>query len=184
MRSHKIIFGFKRKMMTKSKSAFTLVEVLISVLLLGIIFTYLYSTINSVKQQNNHYLEKTKTLKKEKQLFTLFSLDFAQALGSISISQTLKYDIVNFKTKNSLYEIIEPHVTYFVSKKENTLIRIESIGDLNFDNKDQIVKTFMYGDILEHNCTSFKALYENGFINLMMRSQNLKPMVLKIPTVG
>jgi len=136
-------------MVTKSKmknsnikSAFTLIEVLISVVLLGIIFTYLYSTINSVKKQNMHYIDKSELIIKETQLFRLFNLDITEIIGGVNISNHGRYDVVQFKTKNSIYGIIEPTVLYFVSKKENSLIRVESMEGFDLYNKDQRVCKF------------------------------------------
>ncbi|WP_455756682.1 PulJ/GspJ family protein [Sulfurimonas sp.] len=167
----------------KTKKAFTLIEVLIAIVLLGLIFTFLYSTINSVKKQNNNYIQKSDSIKKEERIFVLFNLDITQIIGAVNITSGDKYDIVQFNTKNSIYEIINPLVIYLVSKKDNSLIRIESINALNFDNKDKLTETFLYADILTKDCISFKVAYRDGLVNLLFRAKNLKPMVLKIPTV-
>ena len=174
----------KRIMTLNKKEAFTLVEVLTSIVLLGLIFTYLSSTINSVKQQNNNYIEKSDLLQKEKKLFLLFNLDLAQSITPIVSNVKGRYDIVNFKSKNSIYDIIDPHITYFVSKKDNALIRVESLEGFDIKNKDQLTKTFLYADILTPNCKSFKADYTNGVVTVMFRAQDIKPMVFKIPTVS
>ena len=167
------------------KSAFTLIEVLISIVLLGIIFTYLYSVINSVKKENTRYIKKSETIQKETKIFRLFDLDMTQVVGKFHISNYGSFDIVSFKTKHSIYGIIEPSILYFVSKKEHTLIRVESLEGFNLYDKDQLSKTFLYADILAVGCKSFKVSYDRGgFINLMLRTKNLKPMVLKIPTIS
>ena len=166
------------------KKAFTLVEVMVSIVLLGIMFTYIYGTINSVKKQNNHYIEKSNKIKKEAKILYLINMDIAQAIGTISVTNREKYDVVQFKTKNSIYDIIEPNVIYLVSKKDNALIRIESVNSLNFDNKDQLTRTFLYADVLMENTISFKALYESRFVTILLRGENIKPIVYKIPTVS
>lgn len=167
------------------KKAFTLIEVVISIILLGIIFTFLYTTIDSLKQQNNHYIKKADSIKKEKKIFALFNLDIAQAIGSISITHASRYDLMQFKTKHSIYEIIEPSVLYFVSKKEHALVRVESLEPFKLDNKEQIVKTFLYADILATNTTSFKISNKKaGFITILLRVPTIKPMLLQIPIVS
>jgi prepilin-type N-terminal cleavage/methylation domain-containing protein len=175
----------KRRMIQKNKkNAFTLIEVLVSIVLLGIIFTYLYSTINSLKMQNNHYIQKSDAIKEENRLFMLLTLDIAQAVGTISPSHSGKYDIINFKSKNSIYGIIEPQIMYFVSKKDNTLIRVESLDGFDINNKDQLSTTFLYADILAPECESFKvANNKDGFISVLLRAKGLKPILLKIPTM-
>lgn len=166
------------------KTAFTLVEVLISILLLGIIFTYLYSTIDSLKLQNNHYIQKSESIQKEAKLFGMLNLDIAQA-RSVSISRSGRYDILNIKTKNSLYGMIDPNVIYFVSKKDSALIRVESLDGFDMNNKEQITSMFLYGDILFSECDSFKASDKDaGFVSVFIRNEDIKPMLLKIPTHG
>jgi len=176
----------KSKMRSANKkNAFTLIEVLISIVLLGIIFTYLYSVINSVKKENVRYIKKSDFIKQETQLFRLFDLDITQAVGKFNIINNGRFDIVQFKTKHSIYGIIEPTVLYFVSKKEDALIRVESLDGFALYDKDQLSKSFLYADILSVRCKSFKVLYTKaGFVNLMLRTKKLKPMVLKIPTVS
>ena len=166
------------------KKAFTLIEVLVSIVLLGIMFTYVYTILNSVKTQNNRYLEKADTIQKEQKIFNLLSLDIAKSIGKISISHGSRYDLISFTTQNSIYEIINPNILYFVSKKDNALIRVESLEPLKLDNKEQIVHTFLYADILTTHTISFKASQDDNFVTVMLRSPSLKPMVLQIPTMN
>ena len=166
------------------KKSFTLVEVIISIVILGIMFTYLYTTINSTKKLNANYITKSDVIKDEKQIFKLFNLDFAQIIGSVKITHSKKYDVVVFKTKNSIYQIIEPTVTYFVSKKDKALIRVESLKPFSFDVKEKVDKVFLYADILVSDTISFKASHKDGFISILFRSKTLRPMVLKIPTIS
>lgn len=170
-------------MMGFKKNAFTLVEVLISILLLGIIFTYLYSTIDSLKLQNMHYIEKSDSIEKERKLFSMINFDVAEA-SSVSVGRSGRYDMLSLKTKNSLYGIIEPSVMYFVSKKENALIRVESLDGFDMNNKEQITEMFLYGDIVLSECESFRAsVKDTGFVSLLIRGSEIKPMLLKIPTI-
>ncbi|MEA1956666.1 MAG: prepilin-type N-terminal cleavage/methylation domain-containing protein [Campylobacterota bacterium] len=168
----------------RTKKAFTLIEVLISIVLLGIIFTYLYGTINSLKQQNNPYLEKSDLIKEEQKIFKLINLDFIHLIGKVTISHKQNYDIVHFKTKNSIYQIIEPNVSYFVSKKDNSLIRIETLEPFDFSSKSEVSEIFLYADIISEDCISFKVTTKNNFVNVLFRTKKLKPMVLKIPTIS
>lgn len=166
------------------KSAFTLVEVLISILLLGIIFVYLYSTIDSLKLQNNHYIQKSDSIQDEMKIFRILNLDIAQA-KSVSVTRSGRFDILNLKTKNSLYGIIDPSVMYFVSKKDNALLRVESLDGFDMNNKDQITNMFLYSDILFNDCESFKASNKDaGFVSVLVRNKDIRPMLLKIPTIG
>ncbi|MDA3909704.1 MAG: prepilin-type N-terminal cleavage/methylation domain-containing protein [Sulfurimonas sp.] len=166
------------------KKAFTLIEVLISIVLLGIMFTYVHTIINSIKVQNNRYLEKADTIHSEQRIFNLLSLDIAEATSTISISHASRYDLISLKTQNSIYEIINPNILYFVSKKDNALIRVESLEALKLDNKEQITQAFLYADILTTDTQSFKVSQEGDFVTIMLRAPSLKPMVFQIPTTN
>lgn len=167
----------------EEKSAFTLVEVLVSIAILAIIFTFLFNVSNSTKKSNHHYIAKSNKLLSESKIFNTFMLDLSQSTGNIAVIYGRKYDIVRIQTKNSVYGIISPYVTYFVSKKDLALIRTESLGKYDLYKKDDIESAYIYGDILSKETISFKLLYKNGFINLLFRAKGLSPIVLKIPRV-
>lgn len=165
------------------KSSFTLVEVLVSIAILAIIFTFLFSATNTTKKSNEHYIDKSNKLLNESQLFTTFLLDIGQAYGNIAVIYGRKYDIVRMQTKNSVYDIIDPYVTYFVSKKDLALVRTESLEKYDLYKKDDIESAYIYGDILSKEVMSFKLLNKDGYINLLFRAKNLSPIVVKIPRV-
>ena len=104
-------------------------------------------------------------------------------IGGVKITHSKKYDVLEFKTINSIYQIIEPNITYFVSKKDNALVRVESLEPFKLDKKEEINKIFLYADILVPSSISFKASYKEGFLSILFRSKSLRPMVLKIPTI-
>ncbi len=168
----------------KNSKAFTLIEVLISIGLMGIMFIYLSSTVNSVKIQNAHYIGISDKVKTEKRIYRLFNLDLTQIIGKVKITNNTNFDIIEFQSKNSIYGIIYPTIYYLVSKKENALIRIESLDAFKFDNKEDISNIFLYADILAKDCISFKVYFKKGFIGLLFRAKDLRPMVLQIPTIS
>jgi len=164
--------------------AFTLIELLISIVLLGIMFTYVHTILDSIKNQNNNYLQKADTIHAEQKIFNLLNLDIAESTSAISISYGSHYDLLSFTTQNSIYEITNPSVLYFVSKKDKALIRVESLQGLKLDNKEQITRSFLYADILTTKTLSFKASQDGDFVTIMLRAPSLKPMVLQIPTTN
>jgi len=166
-----------------NKKSFTLVEVLVSISILGIIFTFLFETTNTTKQQNQHYIKKANGIYSESKIFKTFINDFSQVIGAASVIYGKKYDIVRFKTKNSVHNIIEPYVTYFVSKKNLALIRTESLEKYDLYKKEDIYKEYIYSDILVQDTKSFKVFFKNDFFNVMLRTKELSPFVLKLPKV-
>jgi len=170
-------------MIDTNKKSFTLVEVLISISLLGILFLFLFTTTNTTKKLNQPYVEKGKVIEKEVKIFNTFIKDFSQITNKLSIIYGKHYDMVRFQTKNSVYNIIESYVTYYVSKKNLSLIRTESLEKYDINKKEDIYTAIIYGDIMSANVKSFKVYSKDSFFNIMLRSKGLKPIVLTLNKV-
>ncbi len=165
------------------KKGFTLVEVLVSITILAILFTFLSKTINTTKNQNKPYLKKATKIYQESKVFKLLINDFSQVIGAASIIYGKRFDIVRMQTKNSIHNIIEPYVTYFISKKELALIRTESLVKYDLFRRKNIERVFIYGDKLSVNTKSFKVYFGNDFYNIMLRVKEMNPIVLKLEKV-
>ncbi len=107
------------------RKAFTLMEVLVSIALLGIILPALYQSVDMLRDSNQHlfeYLEKAKSVSKATQ--TLY-LDILSSDGNITIKKDEFTRLCMEQTKNSLYALPVAKVCWVVLKKDNTLARIE-----------------------------------------------------------
>ncbi|RLA84581.1 MAG: hypothetical protein DRG78_01095 [Epsilonproteobacteria bacterium] len=165
------------------KNGFTLVEVLVAISILGILFTFLSKTINTTKKLNQPYIQKASKIYDESKIFKILVKDFSQVVGKSSVIYGKKYDIVRIQTKNTIYNIVDPYVTYFVSKKDLALIRTESLEKYDLYKKEDIYKEYIFGDILSNNTKSFKVFYKNDFFNIMLRAKDMNPIVLKLQKV-
>lgn len=109
----------------KHHRAFTLIEVLISIALLGLILVPLFSVVDVMRDSNKHllsYLDKaSKITKATKVLY----LDIVSSDGNISIKKDEFTRLCMEETKNSLYALPLAKVCWVVLKKNNTLARIE-----------------------------------------------------------
>ena len=109
----------------KTRNAFTLIEVLISIALMGIIIVALFSTVTMMRDSNAQlltYLEKAeKVTKATKVLY----LDIAASDGNITIKKDEFSRLCLENTRNSLYGLNLAKVCWVVLKKRNTLVRIE-----------------------------------------------------------
>ncbi len=107
------------------RKAFTLMEVLVSIALLGIILPALFQSVDMLRDSNQHlfeYLEKAKKVSKATQ--TLY-LDILSSDGNITIKKDEFTRLCMEQTKNSLYALPVVKVCWVVLKKDNTLVRIE-----------------------------------------------------------
>jgi prepilin-type N-terminal cleavage/methylation domain-containing protein len=107
------------------KKAFTLIEVLISIGLLGIIIVALFSTVSMMRASNATLYEYLQKSKKITQATKVLYMDIVSSDGNITIKKDDFTRICMQETKNSLYALSLAKVCWVVLKKENTLVRIE-----------------------------------------------------------
>ena len=107
------------------KKAFTLIEVIISIGLLGIVIVALFSTVDMMKKSNANlytYLQKSKKITKATKVLYM---DIMSSDGNITIKKDEFTRLCMQETRNSLYALSLAKVCWVVLKKENTLARIE-----------------------------------------------------------
>ncbi|MDQ7086279.1 MAG: prepilin-type N-terminal cleavage/methylation domain-containing protein [Sulfurovum sp.] len=108
-----------------TKKAFTLIEVLISIALLGIVIVALFSTVKMMRDSNAHlysYLQKAKKITKASKVLYL---DILNSDGNITIKRDDFTRLCIESTGNSLYGLSVAKVCWLVLKKEQTLARVE-----------------------------------------------------------
>ncbi|HIP19111.1 MAG TPA: type II secretion system protein [Sulfurovum sp.] len=110
------------------RPAFTIIEVLISIALMGIILPALYQTVDLLRDSNTHLFENLEKAKKVTQVTDTLYLDLVSSDGNISIQKDEFSRVCIENTKNSLYALSVAKVCWVVLRKENTLLRIEGYG--------------------------------------------------------
>jgi len=107
------------------RPAFTLVEVLISIALLGIILPALYQSVDLLRDSNSHLFKYLEKAKKATQATDTLYLDIVSSDGNISIKKDEYSRVCIEQTKNSLYALSVAKVCWIVLKKNKTLVRVE-----------------------------------------------------------
>jgi len=135
------------------KKAFTLIEVLVSVVLLGLISVFIASTISQTKNNNMLFEHKVNGDKKLEFLVDILYNDIYFS-KSLTVTGLKKYSVLYIKSKNSIYGIDEPYITWLVLKEKNKLIRIESARKITLPVKEEL-KKFLFIDEVIKDCEHF-----------------------------
>jgi len=109
------------------RAGFTLIEMMISIVILSIIVLFLYQSYSSLNISNAFYKKRSLSIKSESELRKIIYMDFSLALkGSVNIiNKEKKVDILFMQSSHSLHRRFNPYIAYIV--KEKKLYRLESL---------------------------------------------------------
>ena len=135
------------------KKAFTLVELIVSVILLGLIMLFVTSALYDVK--NNITLFE-KVMKNNNQVGNTSDLLYQDILyaNDITIKGNKHYSILKLQSTHSVYNIAKPYILWLVLKEDNRLIRIESAKPITLPIKEED-KQYIFVDKAIEKCNSF-----------------------------
>jgi len=108
-----------------NRKAFTLLEVLISIALLGIILVPLFSVVDLMRDSNQHLLKSLEKSKEITKATKVLFLDILSSDGNLTIKKDEFTRLCMEETKNSLYNLPVAKVCWVVLKEKNTLARVE-----------------------------------------------------------
>ena len=162
-----------------SRKAFTLLEVLISIALLGIILPALYESVDMLRDSNQNlfkYVEKSKKITKATQ--TLY-LDILSSDGNLTIQKDDFSRLCIEQTSNSLYALPSAKVCWVVLKKEHALLRVEGNGyqlPLRVDDRVE-------ADIVMRNIELFDVHYNQDKVLVLLQQAKKEPVAFMVQGV-
>ncbi len=160
------------------KKAFTLIEVLISIVLFSIILLFLYKALDITKTSNHFYEKKIAVLKETNDVKSILYEDIAESKSLIIDFDNNGYAILKLQSSNIYHNPFYKYVTYVISDNKS-LIRIESAKVFN---KNEVIDSFFneaFVDILLLNIETFKVSQtrDNKKIFSILFKQKEKKMV-------
>ena len=130
------------------RKGFTLIELMISVVILSILMLFLYKSYSGLNKSNKIFAEEVQKVSKIERLKKVIYLDYGLAIKTDTNSSAIKIinqekneDVVFMQTSNSIHNRVNPYVAYIL--KEDKLYRLESLkeftnypleSNLEFDN--------------------------------------------------
>lgn len=161
--------------MTQRK-AFTLLEVLISIALMGMVIVALFSAVDMMQDSNQQLEKHLKKSKEITQATKVLYLDMMDSDGNITIQKDEFSRVCIEDTRNSLYELSSAKVCWLVLKKDRTLARIEGNAyDLPL-RTEQRVQT----DLVMSNITLFDVYHEKDKILVLIQQKDKEPITFML----
>lgn len=162
------------------RQAFTLVELLVSIALFGLIAVFLFGSIDGLRKQQGFFKKKEAVLSRKNQILWLLRTDFDRAkLVTISKSSSKDFDTVLITGSNrSLYKIDRPNVAWVMLKADNTLVRLESAYPIIIPLTPEAVY-LTHADVIGKHCEIFR-MYDSAKQRLVyVKFENQSPLIVE-----
>ncbi len=154
------------------RRAFTLIEVLISIALMGIIIVALFSTVDILQDSNQQLFEHLKKSKIDAKIVKVLYADLMDSDGNITIEKDERSRVCINETRHSLYALSSAKVCWVVLKEDNLLVRIEG-NDYHLPVlEDEKVEV----DPVMPNIKVFDLYYENNKMLVILEQQGKEPI--------
>ena len=107
------------------RKAFTLIELMISILILSLMMLFLYKSYAGLNKSNKLFSSEIEKVTQAQRMKKVLYLDITQAMQVNVQNQSTNEDVVFLQTSHSVHNRIHPYVAYIV--KEKKLYRLESL---------------------------------------------------------
>ncbi len=151
--------------------AFTLIEVLISIALLGFIIAVLYKSLDMVRFSNRHLYNALQTSSTQIKAINTLYLDILKSDGNLTIKNENDFSRLCIgSTQNSLYNLAFATVCWVVSKQNNQLLRVEG-NDYELPSAyDEPIEV----DGIMNDVTQFSVAHNGDKVLVILAAQKLE----------
>ena len=162
------------------RNAFTLIELIISIALFGLISIFLFGAIEGLRKQQDFFQKKEELIKQENQILSLLRTDLDRPKSlTVSATGSKDFDTVSINGSNrSLYGIDRPFVMWIILKVDNTLVRLESAYPITLPIRPEALY-LIHSDYIAKRCEIFR-VYDSPKNRLVyLKSENHSPLVIE-----
>jgi hypothetical protein len=129
---------------------------MISIVIIGLITSYLYGTLGGVRKSNSLLLLRDIQTREKSNFTTLLNRDILESTSSkMTMSIKGESTVLHLQTKNSLYNSHYVYVKWFLHEELKEIIRAESVKDFQLPVKEERLHWVRFDKILE-NIETFK----------------------------
>lgn len=166
-----------------NKKAFTLIELLISVTILVLIFTFIYGQFNLAQLSTKKTTQIESSTTQRGKIITLLYNDFITTKEIVPTSGKSFDKFINaFETNNSLHGISNPFVKYAVIETNDGkfLMRAES-NQQNISFSENNNKFYM--DEIVKNIEFFKVITNDNYIEFFIKAKDMKDIYFRFKKI-
>ncbi len=158
------------------RSAFTLIEVLVSIALISLILLGLYRSLDIQRDSNRRIREHLQTALQANRSVKALYLDLLESDGNLTIHQGDFDRLCIEKTSHSLYQLYRPKVCWLITKRDRNLLRVEGL-DFSLPLKENSAVAV---DRVMQGMTLFDLYRQKGKILVLLQRGNRKPIAFMV----
>lgn len=162
------------------RNAFTLIELVVSIALFGLITVFLFGSIDELRKQQLFFQKKEVVIEKKNQIVSLLRTDFDRSQSvTVVASMSKDYDSVSIAGSNrSLYGMDRPYVTWLVLKADNMLVRLESSSPIILPIQPEALYS-IHSDLIAKQCELFRVYDSPKHRLVYLKLENQSPLVVE-----
>jgi len=107
------------------RAAFTLIELMVSILILSLMMLFLYKSYAGLNKSNAFYAAEVEKISMQERIKKVLYLDITQAKSIAIQNQSTTEDVIFMQTTHSVHRRTHPYVAYILKNKK--LYRLESL---------------------------------------------------------